>query len=912
MRFDWNKVSERLLRSILQSAYKDSPDQLASLKTLNHAQLAEQATRVFGTPPSRSRLDNCDGSWDVLREVWLSKDANPEQLAGLADMVRRGLAVADRESGAQSRAQLLAFFGRRNLTNNFKVNLRSAFIKAHKSEQPVRSSGGHSVAGALEGVTRLRGEGAHDLPVPYTHQLLARDQLRKLALGAKSTDRRGLLVLPTGAGKTSTVIGWLVPWLAEDPTRRVLWLAHQQELLIQARDAFEHAAQEQEVGFDRQLRLITSGGSSASTLIDPALDVVLATWQTINAQGAQQQISRLTSFLSRPTVVIVDEAHHAAAAAYQRILGTVLKAKQVVLVGMTATPWPTTDGAGSRLRRTFPVDIYTVTAERMYEAGILATPMLHTVNTGTRLELTDQEKRLASGDLPPAVLRRLATGARNDLLVRTWLAKRNVWDKTLVFAANIAHANTLGDLFRDRDTPVRVLHSDIVEPRHEVIDWFKKQKQPSVLVSVGMLTEGVDLPDARTAFLARPTTSRILMRQMIGRVLRGVHSGGSATANLVYFRDQWVNFDEVVEPGELPGLDTALVEVPEAGAAAHRLPPILDEFGIESIGADVLAQIRRMYTERNRALPIDPASTGIRLVGYYQLDDANVPVMEHQRDDYDELIHRTLRGDSFQGTPPLRVFQDDPPPYPTARQVNMVIDYIRTFEASPPFHEIRASVSPRDIAQELRELPAKTDRHKEQWLVDRYESSLARLVYATFEHFEESVERELRELRQAERSGTTPSNPEHLAPRPSGRTRDPLTRRPKRTLPRERSLLDAIRKTLAEESVFSRLDINDIPKTDWTDHPIEGAWAYWSLPAKGKSKGQPIIRINRALQASEKQVSDDVLMYLLYHEMLHHLLPGQGHDAEFRRLEALWPHADELDMQLDTLHETFEFKATRR
>ena len=59
---------------------------------------------------------------------------------------------------------------------------------------------------------------------------------------------------------------------------------------------------------------------------------------------------------------------------------------------------------------------------------------------------------------------------------------------------------------------------------------------PAVLVSVNMLNEGVNLPDARTAFLARPTTSHILMQQMIGRVLRRPKANGDADAHLVDFR----------------------------------------------------------------------------------------------------------------------------------------------------------------------------------------------------------------------------------------------------------------------------------------------------------------------------------------------------------------------------------------
>jgi predicted metal-dependent hydrolase len=50
-------------------------------------------------------------------------------------------------------------------------------------------------------------------------------------------------------------------------------------------------------------------------------------------------------------------------------------------------------------------------------------------------------------------------------------------------------------------------------------------------------------------------------------------------------------------------------------------------------------------------------------------------------------------------------------------------------------------------------------------------------------------------------------------------------------------------------------------------------------------------------------VPDALLEYLLYHELLHHLLPGEGHDAEFNELEARWPDRDALDLCLATFHE---------
>lgn len=60
-----------------------------------------------------------------------------------------------------------------------------------------------------------------------------------------------------------------------------------------------------------------------------------------------------------------------------------------------------------------------------------------------------------------------------------------------------------------------------------------------VLINVNILTEGVDLPQTKTVFLARPTVSSILMTQMVGRALRGTAAGGTSEAYIVSFVDNW-------------------------------------------------------------------------------------------------------------------------------------------------------------------------------------------------------------------------------------------------------------------------------------------------------------------------------------------------------------------------------------
>lgn len=72
-----------------------------------------------------------------------------------------------------------------------------------------------------------------------------------------------------------------------------------------------------------------------------------------------------------------------------------------------------------------------------------------------------------------------------------------------------------------------------------------------ILINVNILTEGVDLPQTKTVFLARPTVSSILMTQMIGRALRGVKAGGTASAYIVSFVDKWNDHIAWVNPESL-------------------------------------------------------------------------------------------------------------------------------------------------------------------------------------------------------------------------------------------------------------------------------------------------------------------------------------------------------------------------
>lgn len=117
-----------------------------------------------------------------------------------------------------------------------------------------------------------------------------------------------------------------------------------------------------------------------------------------------------------------------------------------------------------------------------------------------------------------------------------------------------------------------------------------------------------------------------------------------------------------------------------------------------------------------------------------------------------------------------------------------------------------------------------------------------------------------------------------------------------------RELLD----DAGEVAYLELLRREHLPPVRWSGSRMRSAWGYWTVALVGPRKGRPEIRINKTLQAPRTQISDELLRSLIWHELCHHLTPGGGHDAEFRRLEALWPGGSVLDHELDTPHERFD------
>ena len=399
---------------------------------------------------------------------------------------------------------------------------------------------------------------------PYNHQ---KDAMAKLSLIDKEESFSTLVVLPTGGGKTYTASTWLLK-NAIDKKKKILWIAHRQMLLNQAAESFQRFAYAEAMPHISEFTYrIVSGSSNHDRSIDisPRDNILILSKDSIG-----RNLSVLDNWLKGENEVycVIDEAHHATAKTYRKIIKYVeMRVPNMKLLGLTATPFRTAKEEEGLLSKIFKDGVdesgnvvkgdlgitYQIGLKELINARILSTPIFECKYTeedyGANLGLDALEHIQRIDVLPEELATEIASSAaRNKLIVDTYVNKAKEYGQTIVFAVNINHAIALNKLFGKAGVKSDYIVSDIRdaitgvtisrEDNERKLQQYRDGKL-QVLINVNILTEGVDLPQTKTVFLARPTVSKILMTQMVGRALRGTAAGGTAKAYIVSFVDQW-------------------------------------------------------------------------------------------------------------------------------------------------------------------------------------------------------------------------------------------------------------------------------------------------------------------------------------------------------------------------------------
>lgn len=426
------------------------------------------------------------------------------------------------------------------------------------------------------------------IPVPHGIQLQA---LVALEATREAGNTAGLVVLATGLGKT-----WLSAFDSRrQEFRRILFVAHREEILTQAMRTF------------RAIRPDASFGYYTGTDKHTGVDVLFASIQTL---GRAHHMARFNP--REFDYVIIDEFHHAAASTYRRLIGYL---EPRFLLGLTATP-ERTDGAdllalcgenlvyrrdvadGIRANLLCPFDYYGVSDLVDYE------------NIPWRSSRFDEEeltKHVSTRARAQNALEQLRTHGRT---------------RTLAFCVSQRHADFMAEYFVEQGLRAVAVHAGLSSaPRSHSLEQLQAGEL-DVVFAVDMFNEGVDLPDVDTVLMLRPTESRILWLQQFGRGLRyrpgkmlkvidyiGNHRVfltktrallglGDANRDVAYALDQYENGTLELPPGcavtydlEVIRILRALVQPTGAGEALENLyRDFRDRLGRRPLALEVLSE----------------------------------------------------------------------------------------------------------------------------------------------------------------------------------------------------------------------------------------------------------------------------------------------------------------------------------
>ena len=397
--------------------------------------------------------------------------------------------------------------------------------------------------------------------IPPASRPVQREALDALEQTRLAGHAAGLVVMATGLGKT-----WLAAFDTARPQfRRILFVAHRDEILRQSRDVFRA------VQPDADLGLFTGAEKN------PTARVVFASVQTL--------AGRLGTFdPDEFDYVVVDEFHHAAARGYRRVIDHF---RPRFLLGLTATP-DRLDGA----------DLLALCGDNLvYERGLVdgirsgdLAPFLY-FGVSDSVDYTPIPWRGGRFD-PEALTTAVATRHRAQQALDEWRDRGS--GPTLGFCVTVRHADFMAEFFRDAGVAAVAVHAGPTSaPRRQSIENLRSGAV-EVVFSVDVFNEGLDVPEVGRVLMLRPTESPVVFLQQLGRGLRRAESKKALT--VVDFIGNHRSF--LLKPRTLLGAATGERPSNAATVAAMRsgdfeLPPGCSvSFAIEAV--EVLARLARI------------------------------------------------------------------------------------------------------------------------------------------------------------------------------------------------------------------------------------------------------------------------------------------------------------------------------
>ncbi|MFC1643052.1 DEAD/DEAH box helicase [Myxococcota bacterium] len=312
----------------------------------------------------------------------------------------------------------------------------------------------------------------------------------------KNGERRMLLYLPTGAGKT-VIATFIIEALRKtsDRLRKTLFVAHRQEILDQTASTLARHLP----GVDVQ---VEQGARSASV----GAEVTVASVQSLVRRKERYDPSSFG-------LIICDECHRALAPSWEEVIGYFVagSGRNALLLGMTATPRRSDGKSASEV---FGETAFEISRTDLEDLGYLVPMQYFTVQSDLALDRV----KLSGGDFQVGALSQTMNAPEHRALaVRAWM-EQGMGKKTIAFCAGVEHAACLAADFQSLGIRAEKIDGKTKE-RQELLQLFRGG-EVQVLTNYGVLTEGFDDPGVTCVLMARPTTSPLVYTQCVGRGLR--------------------------------------------------------------------------------------------------------------------------------------------------------------------------------------------------------------------------------------------------------------------------------------------------------------------------------------------------------------------------------------------------------
>lgn len=391
----------------------------------------------------------------------------------------------------------------------------------------------------------------------HDYQAAVSRRLRQML--RRESSRRGLITLPTGAGKTRVAVQTIIESIADGDLDRhdqkfngpILWLVDNEELCEQAISAWKSlwAA----VGrINTSLTISRHFGNVEADEEPDGVQVVVATYQkTVRSVGKDD-----FNWLRESPLLVIDEAHTSLSPSYTKILewtGRSRYQREKLLLGLTATPYRGSSDSDEtkRLLRRFDGNILDAGVfgdedpmVRLQNDRVLAHVTMEKFKTDTSVEMSENDIRdfREKHWLPSKKAEELGQDFERTMrIVRSIESKPDDWS-IIVFAASVENAETIATILTLDGIPAASISSSTPDEERTLAFERFRAKELRVLTNYNVLSQGFDAPKTDAVYITRPTQSEVRYQQMIGRGLRGPKNGGTENVHIVNVLDNIEQF----------------------------------------------------------------------------------------------------------------------------------------------------------------------------------------------------------------------------------------------------------------------------------------------------------------------------------------------------------------------------------